>query len=429
MPSDNRKRLTANFLSLTVIQGANFLLPLLIMPYVIYRIGAQEFGVIAVAQVVMIYLATLTDFGFYQTGTREIALNRANNNKISGIFYKILFSKALLSVFAFFILLILVFTIPIFAENRELYLLGFAYVLGQAFIATWFFQGIEKMQYLTFVSLLSRVLFVISVLIIIQNEADSKWYLFLLGMSNFVGGIISIFLAIRTCRLQFFPPRITVIIQELKNGWQLATSNLLMNSCQYINVFILRLFTNDLITGYYSIAEKIFFAIRQILSVYSQAVFPQVCQTAQEGLTSLWLFFKRYYLPFLFMVSIGCLITFFLSPQIISFFLKEDQQPSIIVLRILSVAPLIICINIPFYLSLLAFDQKSSYLKVYALGTVLNIAFCLILIKFGNEKGAAWAMVFTELVILLGLAWEFYTSIVNTKSISVSTQSTNQTNG
>ena len=428
MPSDNRKRLTANFLSLAVIQGANFLLPLLIMPYVIYRIGAQQFGVIAVAQVVMIYLATLTDFGFYHTGTREIAINRNNKVKIAEIFYRILTAKALLSVIAFLILLILVYTIPLFKSNRSLYLLGFAYVLGQAFLTTWFFQGIEKMQYLTFVSLFSRVLFVISVLLFIKNETDSKWYLFLLGISNLTGGLMSIYLAIKTTRLRMILPQLSGILMELKGGWQIATSNLLMNSCQYINVFILRLFTNDLITGYYSIGEKIFFAIRQLLSVYSQAIFPQVCQTALEGLNGLVSFFKKYYLPFLVVIAVGCMVNFILATHIVSFFLKEDLQPSVNVLRILSLAIFVICLNIPFYLSLLAYNQKRSYLKVYSIGTVLNILFCVLLIRIGNEKGAAWAMVLTEFTILVGLAWEFYSKIVKANSRKP-IQTIPQTNG
>ena len=122
------------------------------------------------------------------------------------------------------------------------------------------------------------------------------------------------------------------------------------------------------------------------------------------------------------------MVNFILATHIVSFFLKEDMQPSVNVLRILSLAIFVICLNIPFYLSLLAYNQKRSYLKVYSIGTVLNILFCVLLIRIGNEKGAAWAMVLTEFTILVGLAWEFYSKIVKANSRKP-IQTIPQTNG
>src|ERR1041384_4895564 len=77
------KKLIYNFSSLGFIQFINFLLSLVVIPHVIRKVGTNGFGIIAVAQVVIFYLSVLTDYGFNQTATREITLNKNDIKKIS----------------------------------------------------------------------------------------------------------------------------------------------------------------------------------------------------------------------------------------------------------------------------------------------------------------------------------------------------------
>ncbi len=55
------------------MQGTNFLLPVLVMPFVINRIGADGYGIVAVAQVVLLIFCTVSDYGFNLTATRALS--------------------------------------------------------------------------------------------------------------------------------------------------------------------------------------------------------------------------------------------------------------------------------------------------------------------------------------------------------------------
>lgn len=319
-------KLFSNFVALSIVQGTNFILPLLVMPYVIDKIGAAGFGVIAVAQVLMIYLSTISDFGFNLTATKDIAIYSIDNSKISRIFFTVLASKLLISACLFLLLLLSAFLIPFIKTHFTLYVLGFMYVLGQSLFVSWFFQGMEKMHYITVSTLISRLIFVALVFFFIKEPGDGKYFLFFLGMGNFIAGIISILIAIRSFKLQFIAPVWTDIKMEFRSGWQITVSNLSINTYLYCGVFILRIFTNDLIVGYYSIAERVFFAVRQVLSVFSQVVYPRICQVSMKGKDAANDFFKTVYIPFLLLMLLGCTALYILSPQIIELFLPNDAE-------------------------------------------------------------------------------------------------------
>ncbi len=124
-----------------IVQVINSALHLLVIPYVIFTIGTAGYGVISIAQVVMIYLATFVDFGFNQTATRTISVNRDDREKVSNIFFRVLFTKMILCVIAFVLLLFLIQIIPVFRNHLFLYIMAFVFVVGQAMLMNWFFRS------------------------------------------------------------------------------------------------------------------------------------------------------------------------------------------------------------------------------------------------------------------------------------------------
>jgi polysaccharide transporter, PST family len=408
MASGDNKKLLSNFFALGIIQGANFVLPILVMPFVIRRIGASLFGVISVAQVVMIFLSTVSDYGFNLTATRDIAFFKEDKEKISRIFSNVLASKFLICTGILIILLLLAPFIPLIRGHFLLYIFGFAYVIGQSTMVSWFFQGMEKMQFITISTLIARILFVILVFIFIRQKEDYIYFLFFLGVGNIAAGFFSIYLAFRIFKLEFYTPRWADIRYELKEGWHLTVSNLSINTYQNINILVLRIFTNDLIVGYYSIAEKIFFAIRQVLGIFSQVVYPHICQLTRKSQQASSHFFKQFYLPFLILLCLGCTGVFFLSPYVIQIFLGRKEELPVLLLRILSFVPIIVCLNIPAYQVLLAFDRKRSYFRILVSAMFVSLITNLLFCSGWGAVGTTVSIVITELFVTSGLNWELY---------------------
>ncbi|MQR87687.1 oligosaccharide flippase family protein [Bacillus megaterium] len=75
MPKINKK-LLENVLSLVVLQGSNYILPLITFPYLVRILGAENFGLIAFATSFMYFFIVFTDYGFNVTATKKIAIEK-----------------------------------------------------------------------------------------------------------------------------------------------------------------------------------------------------------------------------------------------------------------------------------------------------------------------------------------------------------------
>src|SRR5204862_7209724 len=91
-------------------------------------------------------------------------------------------------------------------NHSQLYLLAFAFVIGQTLLVTWFYQGIEKMYYIAITSLIARLIFVALVFIFIRNRQDNSYFLFFMGLGNVVGGLGGIYAAIRVFKIKYVKP-------------------------------------------------------------------------------------------------------------------------------------------------------------------------------------------------------------------------------
>ena len=76
LPRVIRSRLGGNISALYAVQGLNYVLPLLMLPYLLRVLGPQSYGIIIFTQSLARYAVIVTDFGFTLTATRAISISR-----------------------------------------------------------------------------------------------------------------------------------------------------------------------------------------------------------------------------------------------------------------------------------------------------------------------------------------------------------------
>lgn len=403
MPKLIGGKLLSSFISLGTVQATSSLVQIIVIPHVISRVGVDGYGAISVAQVVMFYLAVMTDYSFNQTATRAVSINRTELEQLSLIFSRVFFSRLFLCLLAMVFLALLIAVIPYFRDQMKLYSAGFVFVIGHSLMVNWLFQGLEKMHFIAYVTLVARVLFAVLVFIYVQSVNDGYMFLFFFGIGNIVAAFVSIFVVVRKYKIYFTWPGLEIIFSELREGWQIATSHLSNAVCNYSNIFILRIFTNDLITGYYSVAERIFLAIRQVFVVYSQAVYPALCQWLQEGRTRALATLRKSFSVFFVLVITGSCLLFVLAPIVLQFFMGDQYMHAVFYLRVFSIIALVVCLNIPGSLILLAENQKKKYLRLYFTASVFNLLLNTVLAYYFQAAGTVTSILITEFIITIAV--------------------------
>jgi len=274
------KLLFENFMSLSTLQAAGYIIPLITLPYLVRVLGPEKFGLVAFAQAFVHYFVLLTEYGFKLSATREISINRNDNKKISEIFCSIYIVKAILLLISFLTFTLLVSFIPRFNVEYRLFIFAFIMVVGNLVFPVWLFQGMEKMRYITMINVLVKIIFIIPIFIFVKSRLDYVYVPLINSLGFLVSGIIAFYWGIRIFRIRIFLPSIQNIIHQFKEGWYVFISTITISLYTTSNVFILGLFTNNTIVGYYSAAGKLINAFKGLLVPVSQSVYPHINRLA-----------------------------------------------------------------------------------------------------------------------------------------------------
>jgi polysaccharide transporter, PST family len=396
-------KLFYNFVSLFFLQVTNFILPLLVVPYLVQSLGIEKFGMVSFAQTLMSFFVIITDYGFNLSATREIALYKADIKKIASIYNNVFTTRIFLCLCSFLILLILIAAVPRFRENGLLFIMSFGITIGYVLQPIWFFQGMEDMKYITYLNLLAKILFTVLIFIFIKSPADYILANIFLGLGGIVSGLMSLLLVYKKFNITLQITSLENIWLQLREGWPIFASSFSVNIYINSNILILGLFANSTIVGYYSIAEKVTFAVRQILGVFSQVIYPYICSLTLNSHAKIQTFFKTIYVPFAGLILLLCTMIYFFSKEIVVFLAGQDISEIIYLMKMLSFVPFIVLLNIPAYQTLLAYNQKSSYSLILTIGSLTNFILNVWLASSISATGTALAVIITESFITIGL--------------------------
>lgn len=333
--SEDKKRLLGNFLSLSGLQVFTYILPLITLPYLVRVLGVEKYGLVMFAQSFIMFFNILVDYGFSLSATREIAVNRDNKAKVTEIYSSVMTIKVLLLGASFAILSGIVFSVEKFTPDATLYLLTFLMVVGQALFPIWYFQGMERMKYITIINILSRVVFTVAIFVFVHNENDYVLVPVFNGLGACIGSVYALWLIRTSFQQRFEFQSLKNIKLHFKDSTQFFLSRVAVSLYTSANAFVLGIFTNNAMVGYYSIAEKLYQAIQGIYGPINQTLYPYVAKERNVKL------YKKIFKAVLTINLLGVLVAYFFGESIFSIlFSKEIGLESIKVFHIFLLANL-----------------------------------------------------------------------------------------
>ena len=392
-----------NLFALGLVQATNFIIPLITLPYLIRTIGLENFGAVSYALTIMAYIAILIDYGFMMSATRQVAIYHSDVEKLSILFSTVTIARILLFLISLLSIISLILFVPRFQESTLLYIYGLTFPLGLALMPTWFYQGLEQMRQITYLNIIAKLITIGLLFTIVISPSDFIYILGIYGIANVASGTYGLFHAINRYGLVFKLPTFTKLVEQYKNGFNLFMTSVTAALVNNVNLLILAGFVDNHALGNYGMAEKIIFAIWQVLAIFSTAIYPILCRLSQESHDMLRRFLIRTFVPFCGCVLIGCLIIFVWANDIIHLIADTVNQEAVTVLRIMIFVPFIVCLNIPTYQTQLANSITLESTRIYGYAAVLNVLLCLLLTSLWGAFGAALTMLITQTAITIAL--------------------------
>ena len=154
---------------LYVLQIANYVVPLITIPYLIRVLGVEKFGAISFALAFMQYFVIIIDYGFNYTATRYISIHRNDNNRINRECCIVFSVKIILLLLSLLIVTTVTWAVPKMRADVTLYLVCFVMVIGNYIFPAWLFQGLEKIKYIAIINFVTKVIFTLSIFFFIKK--------------------------------------------------------------------------------------------------------------------------------------------------------------------------------------------------------------------------------------------------------------------
>ncbi|GIM59043.1 oligosaccharide flippase family protein [Capnocytophaga canimorsus] len=408
---DNIKRflnenfiLLSNFSYLSFLHIVTLLMPLLTYPYLIRVLGKDLYGLVVFTQVIAGYFTIFISFGFSMFGAKEVSIHRDNKKKLSEILINISFIKSIFLLISFIVLLM--YLLYTSSEHKSLYALAFWVCLLDVIFPAWFFQGIEKMKFITFTSLFARGIFVLFIFVLVKNQADILW----LPISNMIGtivsGIISFYL-IKKEGIKFVLPNLSIIKGYIERSYHFFLSNVLIQIYANSNKAIIGVFLGMGAVAYYDLAEKIVSLIRIPQGILSQTVFPRISMTKNT------IFIKK-----IFNISIWLnvglyIVLFFTANNAVLLLGGEEMLQAVSIVRILGLlAPIVAISNVMGILTLIPFGFNKLFTKMIGISVIsyLLIFVTLWMLNIVSVHSLSIANVLVEVIVSIISVYFVYKS-------------------
>lgn len=277
------KVIVHNTTYLSVLEILKMVMPFVALPYLISTVGADKYGLVVFAQAIISYFIILVNFGLDVSAVKNVSINRSDSLKLSEVVSSVLIIKALLFVVSFVILGILLLCVEQFRNNYVLFLLSFLSCLSEILFPVWFYQGVEKMKYITLIRFTSIFFYTVTVFIFIKSESDYLLIPLLQSLGWLLSGVISFFMLIRVEKIFLFVPAVELIRRYFRESIPFFISRVSVVINASMAKTVCGIFFSMHEVAAFDLAQKIAMTALVPLQMLNQALFPHIAKTLDRA--------------------------------------------------------------------------------------------------------------------------------------------------
>ena len=389
-----------NVIALYGVQACTYALPLLTFPYLARVLGPSGWGVVLFAQAIGAVIASVVEYGFDISASRETSRNRDQPDRLSELISGVLGAKSLLAVVCVAGAIFSRRLTHHVAPSQALFWSSTIWGVCQGINMLWFFQGLERMRLASALEIGGKVMATLSIFVLV-HKPDDGWKVM---AAQCVGCVAShgltVVLAYREVGFRW-PTRASVW-NSLRLGGSMFLFRVVDGLSGSINRLVLGAAAPVAVLGEFAGAERITRVFQQGLWPVNQALYPKLTKQAKDDAGQA---MKTVRLSLLFLGGLGLLfgIAMYLgAPLLVHLVLGAQFKDSVPVLRVFAFwMPLIALSTVMMFQVLLPNQLDNQFNFVNFTAGVVGIVAAVLLAPSFHAIGIACAAVIVQSYTLI----------------------------
>jgi len=392
-----RKNIVSNF----ILTASTILFPLITFPYITRTLSNASIGKVFFIDAFTQYFIIFSAIGIPFYGVREVARIKNDVERRSKLVIELLLLQVILSVVFSSLFIGIHFFIPQLKGSWDLIKISCLTIIANAFLIEWFYQGIENFAYITKRSLIIKVLSVVSILVLVKADHDYTIYYLILSAVVLFNAMLNTGNYFKKFHAKFNDK--LNVKQHLKPLLILFSINVSVSIYAILDTVILGFLTSDKDVSLYNVPLKLVKMYWLVVSGVGTTLIPRMSALFVEkdvdGISAL--LSKSLSIVFLLTLPF-CFFCIFFSKEILFLIAGEKYLHATLVIKILSVVPLIIGVcNVMGTQFLLPIGHERKILYATIIGLIISLAFNFALIPHLKSEGAAITCVLAEGAVCL----------------------------
>src|ERR1700689_2503409 len=285
MQTKSRKLLRSgvvhNVLALYGVQACTYALPLLTFPYLARVLGPSGWGVVVFAQAIGDVIASVVEYGFDISASRETSRHRHDPERLSTLISGVLGAKFLLAVLGIAgAVFSRRFTHHV-APSLALFWVSTIWGVCQGINMLWYFQGLERMRLASALEIGGKVVATLSIFVLVRKPADGWKVMAAQCVGCIVAHGVTVVLAYR--EVGFAWPTFSSVRRALRLGSSMFVFRAVQSLSGSVNRLVLGSVAPVAVLGEYAGAERITRVFQQGMWPVNQALYPKLTQQAQNN--------------------------------------------------------------------------------------------------------------------------------------------------
>ncbi|MBT3442420.1 MAG: oligosaccharide flippase family protein [Flavobacteriaceae bacterium] len=386
-----------NFFNLSLNQGINILVAIIVTPILFQNLGESEYGLVNLAFSIVMILSIIVSYGYHLNGPKRISLLNTIEEK-KELINEIISLRISLAFITTVLIYFLITFSNFFIGYENVIMFSLVILYSEALHPIFYLQGENNLSILAVTNAISKLIYVALIILLIKNPDDS----FLVNL--LFGGVLSIVYLVFWLsiflknNIRFAWPKADKIIYRIKENFDFFFSSIAGHISIHGGIIILSNFIDNIELGKFALAQRIGMLLRMIPIFITQAVLQNASVINQNRKSYLNDYLNKFYLKgLLFTFVIGILVTV-TSKWIIIFLSGEEILYSQEILSLLSFIPFLGMLNFKNIIKILVEEKKKILNKATWITVFFMISLSIIMSFYFGGKGLAIALLFSEFI-------------------------------